>query len=110
MDVREHRGTHVLTTDCGHKMGASTDQGPVHVFGIRGYQAFGTSELFGRLVWLGFDRETGEPLEGDPQALLGRVVLVFPRHVCPTVNQYSFALRVRDGALAEQVLIDARDG
>lgn len=110
VDVREHRGTHVLTTDCGHKMGASTDQGPVHVLNVRGYEAFGTSELFGRLVWLGFDRETGEPLEGDPQAMLGRVVLVFPQHVCPTVNQYSFALRVRDGAVAEQVAIDARDG
>ncbi len=88
VDVRRHRDTFVLTTDCGHKMGTSTDQGPAHVFGMRGYRPFGPSELFGRLVWLGFDRRTREPLEGDPQALLGHVVLVFPRHVCPTVNQY----------------------
>ena len=110
LDVRAHRDTHILTTDCGHKMGASTDHGVVHVFNFRGYRAFGTCERFGRVAWLGFDRATRAPLDEDLTGMLGRVVLVFPNHVCPTVNHYSFALRVRDGAVAERVEIDARDG
>ena len=110
LDVRPYRDGHILTTDCGHKMGASTDHGVVHVLSVRGYRAFGTYERLGRLLWLGHDRATRAPLDADLSDMLGRVLLAFPNHVCPTVNQYAFALRVRDGALAERVPIDARDG
>ena len=110
VDVRPYRDGWILTTDCGHKMGASTDHGPVHVLSVRGFRFFGVNERFGRMLWLGHDRATGEPLGDDPSDLLGHVVLIFPNHVCPTVNQYSFALRVRDGAVAERVDIDGRDG
>ncbi|NLW49550.1 MAG: hypothetical protein GXY85_01730 [Candidatus Brocadiaceae bacterium] len=110
VDARPYRDGWILTTDCGHKMGASTDSGPVHVLNVRGYRVFGVNERFGRLLWLGHDRATDAELDADPSELLGHVVLVFPNHVCPTVNQYAFALRVRDGAIVERVDIDARDG
>ena len=110
VDARPYRDGWILTTDCGHKMGASTDHGLVHVLNVRGFRVFGVNERFGRLLWLGHDRATGAALDADPSDLLGRVVLIFPNHVCPTVNQYSFALRVRDGAVAERVPIDGRDG
>jgi D-serine deaminase-like pyridoxal phosphate-dependent protein len=110
VDARPYRDGWILTTDCGHKMGASTDHGVVHVLSVSGFRVFGVNERFGRLLWLGHDRATGAPLDADPTELLGHVVLIFPNHVCPTVNQYSFALRVRDGAIAERVPIDGRDG
>ena len=80
------------------------------MLGFRGYRPFGGSERFGMLRWLGFDRETGEPMAEEARRQVGSVVLVFPRHVCPTVNQYSFGLLVRGGRIAEKVPIDARDG
>lgn len=110
LDSHPHRAGHLLTTDCGLKLGVSAEFGPVHVLGFRGYAAFGKSERFGMLKWLGFDRATGEPVANDLLSMVGRVVLVFPRHVCTTVNQYAFGLLVRDGAVAETVQIDARDG
>jgi D-serine deaminase-like pyridoxal phosphate-dependent protein len=110
VDVHEHRGGGLLTTDCGAKMGASTDVGRPHVLNVRGCRPAATYERFGVWQWLGFDRATREPVAGESARLLGRVILVFPRHVCPTVNQYDFALLVRDGVLAGEVPIDARDG
>jgi hypothetical protein len=91
-------------------MGASTDVGPPHVLNVRGGRPAAAYERFGVWEWLGFDRATREPLDADPGGLLGHVVLAFPRHVCPTVNQYGFALLVKDGGLAGEVAIDARDG
>jgi D-serine deaminase-like pyridoxal phosphate-dependent protein len=110
VDVHEHRDGHLVTTDCGAKMGASVDVGKPHVLNRPGYLSAATYERFGVLQWLGFDRATRDPVGGDPAELLGRVILVFPRHVCPTVNQYDFALMVKDGAVAGKVPIDARDG
>ncbi len=110
LDARRHRDGHFLTTDCGVKFGAGADAGPMHVLGFRGYRPFGKSEYFGMLAWLGFDRATGEPLADDPDEMIGRVVLVFPRHVCTTVSQYAHALLIRDGQVSETIPIDARDG
>lgn len=113
VDVHAHRDGFIITTDCGAKMGASTDAGLPHVTSLPGYLNFVAYERFGMMQWLGFDRITRKPLAADaasPEAILGRVVLVFPRHVCPTVNQYTFAVLIRDGRPAGEVAIDARDG
>ena len=110
VDARRHRDGHTLTTDCGIKLGAGADCGHLHVLGFDGYRAYGASERFGCFVWLGFDRATRRPLKPDTGNAPGRTVLVFPRHICTTVNQYAFGYMVRDGALAEKVAIDARDG
>jgi len=110
VDVHAHRDGHTLTTDCGIKLGCSVDSGPPHVLGFSGYRPYGASERFGCFTWLGCDRATGRPLREDADHLLGRAVLVFPRHVCTTVNQYAFGYMVREGALAEEVAVDARDG
>lgn len=110
LDVRRHRDGHFLTTDCGIKLGASVDAGPLHVLGFRGYRPFGKSERFGMLTRLGFDRATGEPVGDSLEEMAGRVVLVFPQHVCTTVSQYAFGLLVRDGKVGERISIDGRDG
>ncbi len=110
LDTREHRGGRLLTTDCGAKMGVSTDIGPPHVADRPGLMFAAGSERFSVWEWLGFDRATGEVLSADACPRVGDAVLVFPRHVCPTVNQYAFGLLVRDGRVAETVPIDARDG
>jgi D-serine deaminase-like pyridoxal phosphate-dependent protein len=110
VDIHEQGGRRLITTDCGAKMGASVDVGRPHVLNVAGYRSAAVYERFGMLQWLAFDRATREPLAGDPADLLGQVILAFPRHVCPTVNQYDFALLVRDGAFAGEVAIDARDG
>ena len=110
LDVRPHRGGHLVTTDCGVKLGVSTELGLAHVLGVNGYRAYGRSERFGMLSWLGRDRATGEPVAEGLTEAVGRALLVFPRHICTTVNQYAWALMVRDGEVAERVEIDARDG
>ncbi len=110
LDVRRHRDGHFLTTDCGIKLGASVDAGLLHVLGFRGYLPFGKSERFGMLAWLGFDRATGEPAGDSLEEMTGRVVLVFPQHVCTTVSQYAFGLLVRDGKVSDRIFIDGRDG
>ena len=110
LDIRGHRGGHLLTTDCGTKLGVGSELGPAHVLGFGGYKSFAKSERFGMLEWLGFDRAARVPLTHSLEAMLGRVVLVFPKHICTTVNQYAFGFLVRDGRIADTVLVDGRDG
>lgn len=110
IDVVYSGGSHILTTDCGHKLGIPTDAGPVHVTNFSGYRHFKSNERHGQFCWLGIDRATGCRVETDLRNAVGKVVLVFPRHVCPTVNQYDYALLVREGRIVQEVRIDARDG
>ncbi len=102
--------SHVLTTDCGHKFGVPTDAGPIHVTGLAGYRHFKSNERHGQFCWMGVDRATGKPIDSDLRDAVGKVVLVFPRHVCPTVNQYDYGLLIRDGCAVQEIRIDARDG
>lgn len=110
VDARDHRDGRLVTTDCGTKLGLGAEFGPAHVMSFQGYRYFGKSERFGMLDRLGFDRATGEPVPDELEKMVGRVVLLFPGHVCTAVNQYAFGLLVRDGEIAETVPIDARDG
>ncbi len=110
VDVVRHRDTHLITTDCGIKFGASTDCGPVHVTELRGYRHFGASERFGQFEWIGIDRVSGKPVNDSARKRIGEAVLLFPRHVCTTLNQYAYGLMIRDGRAEERVEIAARDG
>jgi len=110
VDSRVHRGRPLLTTDCGTKLGVGADIGPVHVMAFPGYRSFGKSERFGGLEPVGVDRASFEPVGDELSGMVGRVVLVFPKHVCTTVNQYAFALRVSRGRLCGRIPVDARDG
>ncbi|HEY3297455.1 MAG TPA: alanine racemase [Armatimonadota bacterium] len=110
VDVIPNADGHIITTDCGTKFGASVDIGPVHVCSFNGYRFSAGYERYGSFCFLGFDRESGEPLESDLSDAVGKVLLVVPRHVCPTVSQYEYACLVRDGSIAERIDIDARDG
>jgi D-serine deaminase-like pyridoxal phosphate-dependent protein len=110
VDIVRHRDTHLITTDCGVKFGASTDCGRIHLADLRGYSHFGSSERFGQFEWIGVDRATGEPLDSSFHKSVGETILLYPRHVCTTLNQYAYGLLVRDEVAGERVEIDARDG
>jgi D-serine deaminase-like pyridoxal phosphate-dependent protein len=110
VDVVRHRDTHLITTDCGVKFGAATDCGRIHVADLRGYSHFGSSERFGQFEWIGVDRAAGEPLDSSFHKSVGDTILLYPRHVCTTLNQYAYGFLVRNGVAGERVEIDARDG
>lgn len=110
IDVVEREGAPVLTTDAGVKMGLSPDVGPVHVSTLTGYAPFSGSERHGTFVWLGHDRATWSPVDRGSRKTVGDVVLLFPRHVCTTLNQYDYGHMVRDGRIAEKIHITGRDG
>ncbi len=110
IDVINREGPDIVTTDAGVKMGVSPDAGPVHVTSIDGYAPFGGSERHGTLVEHQFDRATWLPLPPVARIQVGDVVLLFPPHICTTLNQYNYGYMVRDGRVAEKVEIAARDG
>jgi len=110
VDVINRDGEQIITTDAGVKMGLSPDIGPVHVTAFEGYAAFGGSERHGTFVWLGHDRATWKPLDSSLRKSVGDIVLLFPRHVCTTVNQYDYGYMVRNGRIAEKICIVGRDG
>ena len=110
IDLVERDGAHVLTTDAGVKMGLSPDAGPAHVTTLDGYAPFGGSERHGTFAWLGHDRAAWTPIDLSSRKTVGDVVLLFPRHVCTTLNQYEYGHMVRDGRIAEEIHIAGRDG
>jgi len=110
VDVIDRDRAQIVTTDAGVKMGLSPDVGPVHVTAFGGYAAFGGSERHGTFVWLGHDRSTWTPLDSSSRKSVGDVVLLFPRHVCTTLNQYNYGYIVRNGRIAERICIAGRDG
>ncbi len=73
--VMDLTGTDRATLDLGHKRWA-IDHGPIEVFSREGMQVVSTSE-----------EHTVVRTDGSaPPLVIGDVVLLVPRHVCPTVN------------------------
>lgn len=110
LKVIPYRDTHILTTDSGVKFGVGTDCGAPHVFAFKGYKYFGCSERFGRLLALGSDRATGDKVDEDIAHAAGKVVLIFPRHVCTTLNQYNYGFLVKENEISEKIEMEGRDG
>ena len=94
---RPHNG--IVTCDAGHKA-VSADAG-VPTCVVMGHPELTPLNPSEEHLPLGFREETDSPQVGD-------VLYLLPRHVCPTVNNFDYALLVRDGQIASVEKVSAR--
>ncbi len=94
---RPHNG--IVTCDAGHKS-VSADAG-VPTCVVVGHPELMPLTPSEEHLPLGIEEEISTPQVGEALYLL-------PRHVCPTVNNFDYALLVRDGQIASVEKVSAR--
>ena len=94
---RPHNG--IVTCDAGHKS-VSADAG-VPTCVVVGHPELMPLEPSEEHLPLGVREETRAPQVGE-------VLYLLPRHVCPTVNNFDYALLMRDGQIASLEKVSAR--